>query len=412
MHILMDGIHIVPQMKGVGRYALNTLRELLILDISLKVSILLIDERPFDTLPQTNRVKYIHVRWRNHLWHGFKTLPMWIRQLRPDVVFIPYETTMGRVNRPYAMVCHDIPQKIREAQKQGNGNSGVVRNRMYHWMDDLLLGRSLRGAERVFSNSHYVAEWLKKEVRVDASRLACAPCAPGADFFHLSQEVDVEAVRERLNSPGGYILAFHTGDFRENFAVVPKVYQKVVDDGFEQNLVVAGVRNDARALVESSLLSFSWRDRVRIIPFLESGREKELAEIYSAASAYLDPSLQEGFGMQVIEAMACGVPVVCSNRGALPEVAKDAALLVDPEDPEEMASAVIKILKNQTFSDQMKEQGYKRAACFSWERTAEVIYGGLLDVRKSAQKNLHIPQQEENGDRVHECTPQLPSQPL
>ncbi len=376
----MDGIHVVPQMKGVGRYTLNTLRELLILDTSLQVSILVLDERPFDALPQTNRVKYIHVRWRNHLWHGFKTLPMWVRQLRPDVVYMPYETTLGRLNRPYAMVCHDIPQKIREAQKQGNGNSGVVRNRMYHWMDDLLLGRSLRGAERVFSNSHYVAEWLKKEVRVDASRLACAPCAPGADFFHLSQEVDVQAVRERLNSPDGYILAFYTGDFRENFAVVPKVYQKVVDAGFEQNLVVAGVRYDARALVESSLSSFPWCDRVRIIPFLESGKEKELAEVYAAASIYLDPSLQEGFGMQVIEAMACGAPVVCSNRGALPEVAGNAALLVDPEDPAQMASAVQKVVTDEGLQMKLRAYGYERAASFSWEDTAKVIHKGLIEV--------------------------------
>ena len=380
MHLLMDGIHIVPQMKGVGRYTLNTLRELLILDTSLQVSILVLDERPFDGLPQTDRAKYIHVRWRNHLWHGFKTLPMWVRQLRPDVVFIPYETTMGRVNRPYAMVCHDIPQKIREAQKQGNRKSREIKNRMYHWMDDLLLGRSLRGAERVFSNSHYVAEWLKKEVRVDVSRIACAPCAPGADFFHLSQEVDVQAVRERLKSPEGYVLAFYTGDLRENFAIVPKVYQKVVDDGFEQNLVVAGVRNDARALVESSLSSFPWRDRVRIIPFLESGKEKKLAEIYTAASVYLDPSLQEGFGMQVIEAMACGTPVVCSNRGALPEVAGKAAVLVNPGDPLEMASAVNRVLSDEGLQNHLRACGYQRAGSFSWESTAKVIYQGLVDV--------------------------------
>jgi glycosyltransferase involved in cell wall biosynthesis len=391
MHLLMDGIYIQPRMKGVGRYTLNTLRELLILDTSLEVSILLLDEASLDALPQTNRVKYIHVRWRNHLWHGFKTLPMWVRQLRPDVVYVPYETTMGRLNRPYAMVCHDIPQKIREAQKQGNANSGMIRNRVYYWMDDLLLGRSLRGAERVFSNSHYVAEWLKKEVRVDASRLACAPCAPGADFFHLSQEVDVQAVRERLNSPDGYILTFYTGDSRENFAVVSKVYQKVVDAGVEQNLVVAGVRNDARALVESSLLSFPWRDRVRIIPFLESGKEKELAEVYAAASIYLDPSLQEGFGMQVIEAMACGAPVVCSNRGALPEVAGNAALLVDPEDPVQMASAVKKLITDEGLQMKLRAYGYERAASFSWKDTAKVIHKGLIELVDGKEMGKEFP---------------------
>jgi glycosyltransferase involved in cell wall biosynthesis len=398
MHLLMDGIHILPQMKGVGRYTLNTLRELLLLDASLEVSILLLDESGLEALPQSKRVKYMHVTWRNHLWHGFRTLPTWVSQLRPDVVFIPYETTLGRLNWPYAMVCHDVPQKIRDVQKQGNGRSGVLRGRMYYWLDDLLLGRSLRGAERVFSNSHYVGEWLEKEVRVDASRLAYAPCAPGADFLHLSQGVDVQAVRERLKTPGGYILTFYTGDLRENFAAVPMVYQKIVDEGCKQNLVVAGVRNDARALVESSLSSLPWRDRVRIIPFLESGREKELAEIYTAASLYLDPSLQEGFGMQIIEAMACGTLVVCSNRGALPEVVGNAALLTDPENPAEMASAVSKVLTDEGLQMQLRTHGYQRAASFSWENTAKVIHKGLIEVvdrkdkeKKSSQREL-LPQ--------------------
>ncbi len=257
---------------------------------------------------------------------------------------------------------------------------------MYHRMDDGLLARSLRRAKRVFSNSHYVGEWLRKEVRVDASRLSYAPCAPGADFSHLSRGVNVHAVREKLNSPEGYILTFHTGDSRENFAVVPGVYQQVVDGGGKQTLVVAGVRNHARASVESSLSNFPWHKRVRVVPFLESGKEKELAEIYSAASVYLDPSLQEGFGMQVVEAMACGVPVVCSNRGALPEVTNSAALLVDPEDHAGMASAVEKVLTDQGLREQLRKSGYDRAASFSWGSTAKVIYEGLFEIVNAKEK--------------------------
>jgi glycosyltransferase involved in cell wall biosynthesis len=388
----MDGIHIVAQMKGVGRYTLNILKQLLILDASIKVSTLVLEETPFNDLAQTDRTKYFPVRWRNHLWHGFKTLPEWIRRLRPGVVLIPYETTVGWLNRPYAMVCHDIPQKIREAQKQRGGESATTRRHLYQWADDLLLGRSLRGAEKIFSNSHYVGKWLKKEVEVESSKLAYAPCAPGADFNQLSQGVDVQVVREKLNSQEGYVLTFYTGDERENFGIVPKVYQQLVYGGAKQTLVVAGVRNDARGFVESSVSSFPWRERVRIIPFLDSGREKELAEIYAAASVYLDPSLQEGFGMQVVEAMACGVPVVCSNRGALPEVTNGAALLVDPEDHTGMASAVEKVLTDQGLRDELRKCGHNRAAYFSWKSTAEVIYEGLVEIVNAKGKGRNSSQ--------------------
>jgi glycosyltransferase involved in cell wall biosynthesis len=386
MHILLDGIHIVPEMKGVGRYTLNTLRELLSLDNSLHVSILSLCEPYRDVFPETTRVRYLKITWRNHLWHGFKTLPAWAIKLRPDVVFIPYETTLGPISRPYGMVCHDVPQKIRNAQNEGCVNARRVKDRLYHMMDDGLLARSLRRAKRVFSNSHYVGEWLRKEVRVDASNISYAPCAPGADFGQLSRGVDVQAIREKLSSREGYILTFYTGDQRENFRVVPKVYQQVVNGGGKQTLVVAGVRNDTRGLVEASLSNLPWYDRIRIIPFLESGREKELAEIYSAASVYLDPSLQEGFGMQVVEAMACGVPVVCSNRGALPEVTDSAALLVDPDDHAGMASAVEKVLTDQGLREQLRNSGYDRAASFSWGSTAKVIYEGLFEIVNAKEK--------------------------
>jgi glycosyltransferase involved in cell wall biosynthesis len=139
------------------------------------------------------------------------------------------------------------------------------------------------------------------------------------------------------------------------------------------------------------LSSFHWRDRVRIIPFLESGREKELVEVYTAASIYLDPSLQEGFGMQVIEAMACGAPVVCSNRGALPEVAGNAALLVDPEDPAETASAVKKVLTDEVLQMKLRAYGYERAASFSWEHTAKIIHKGLIEAVDGRKKGEEFP---------------------
>ncbi len=382
MHVLLDGIHIAKEMKGVGRYVLNTLREMSLFDTSVEFSVMVLNRNALDPLPQIPRTRWIEVPWRNHFWHGFLTLPTWIRRLGPDIVWVPYEAPAWLAGRPYVMVCHDVPRKIREAQRQKNGRGGWAKNDLCGWIDDMLLTKTLRGASMVFSNSHYVARWVTDKVGVSPARVSYAPCAPGADFRRLSEKVDIEEVRQKLKTPAGYLLVFYTGDKRENFNVVPEVYQKVVDGGFPHGLVVAGVRDQARALVESILLNYSWRHRVRIIPFLELGKEQELAEIYTAASVYVDPSLHEGFGMQVIEAMACGAPVVCSNRGALPEVAADAALLVNPGDSDQIGSAVNRLLGDKALAKQLTERGYGRVADFSWERTAKVIYDGLRDVAR------------------------------
>jgi glycosyltransferase involved in cell wall biosynthesis len=94
--------------------------------------------------------------------------------------------------------------------------------------------------------------------------------------------------------------------------------------------------------------------------------------------------------MQVIEAMACGTPVVCSNRSALPEVAGNAALLTDPEDIAQMASAVKKVLKDKGFQMQLKTRGLERAASFSWEDTAKVIYKGLIEVVEGKERGKKL----------------------
>ena len=98
--------------------------------------------------------------------------------------------------------------------------------------------------------------------------------------------------------------------------------------------------------------------------------DDDLRKAYQDADALAHPSLYEGFGLQVLEAMACGTPVVCSDRGSLPEVAGDAALLVDPENTESLAQALLVVLTQPQVADGLVARGLDRAAEFTWERTA------------------------------------------
>ena len=383
LEILTDGIQMGPNMKGVGRYVAQTLQHLSALDASFQYSVLVFQGTLTNLLPQNSNIRYITIPQRKNIWHWVWTLPLWVRRIRPDVVWFPYEIPLTLTNIPYVMVCHDIPKRIREAQKLGGNGTVSLKECLRGWIDDTLMPKTLRKADIVFSNSQYVGNWLEKEAGVEPSRIRHAPCAPGADFQRLSRNVDVERVWQELKTPNGYILVFNTGDQRENFKIVPRVFQSILEGGLPHHLVIAGVHDNARSLTETSLSRLPWFNRIRIVPFLGSGREQELAKIYTAASVYLDPSLQEGFGMQVVEAMACGTPVVCSNRGALPEVAGEAALLVDPENADQIATAVIKVLSDSALSRQLRDHGYARAASFSWEKTAKVIYEGLLDVGRA-----------------------------
>lgn len=113
-------------------------------------------------------------------------------------------------------------------------------------------------------------------------------------------------------------------------------------------------------------------ERVRITGYLS---EPELAELYARASLFAFPSLDEGFGMPVLEAMQAGIPVVASNRSALPEVAGDAAVLVDPEDDDELASALIDLVENEKRREELAALGKIRASGFSWQKAVEQTLG-------------------------------------
>jgi glycosyltransferase involved in cell wall biosynthesis len=118
---------------------------------------------------------------------------------------------------------------------------------------------------------------------------------------------------------------------------------------------------------ESQSLAAPLGDAVR---FLGAVDDADLPALHSAATLFAFPSLYEGFGLPVLEAMACGAPVVCGNRSSLPEVAGDAALLVDPTDTDAIAAALRRVLEDDDLRRSLSEKSLIQATTFSWQRTA------------------------------------------
>ena len=374
MHILVDGIHLSHRAKGVGLYTRHVLERWMELDPDLRCTVVIRGDRPAPELPP--RCRPHPVPWRNHLWFGYRSLPQAVQRIEPDGVWMPCDTPTGALAAPFAMVCHDIPRELQRAQEEG-GSRRSLPGRLRDRLSSRLWAKTLGRAERVFCNSHYVADHLTKNFGILASRTTLAPCAPGTDYESLSRHVDPDAVRQRLESPNGYILTFYTGDPRENPRIVPQVFDRLARSDSPPTLVVAGLGPDERAELENLYRPFPWFDRLRFEPFFGPDQKQDLAALYTSASVYFDPTLQEGFGMQVVEAMACGTPVVCSDRSALPEVTDGAAQLVDPTDSEAMAEALGRVLQDEDLRRTMVERGRRRARDFDWDQTAKTILEGV-----------------------------------
>jgi glycosyltransferase involved in cell wall biosynthesis len=212
-------------------------------------------------------------------------------------------------------------------------------------------------ADLIIAVSSFTAGQVRDLLGVEASRLRVihhgVRALPAMDIERQPVVLSVGAVQARKNTRG----------LVEAFERMPPPWRLVLAGsatGYGAGQILASIR-------ESSA-----RDRIRVTGYVST---EELGRLYGKASVFAFPSLDEGFGMPVLEAMACAVPVVASNRSALPEVCGDAALLVDPLDIEDLAAALVRAGTDPELRRELIARGKNRAAGFTWTAAVEATWG-------------------------------------
>ena len=161
--------------------------------------------------------------------------------------------------------------------------------------------------------------------------------------------------------------------------VLCEAYQALRRAGRTEKLVVVGRKGWLYQPTFDRLRELGLADEVLFLGYLD---EADLPVIYSLATCFCFPSLYEGFGLPVLEALACGCPVVCSNSSSLPEVGGEAALLVPPTDVAALTQALSRVLDDAGLRDDLRARGLRQAARFSWHETARktrAVYQAVLD---------------------------------
>ncbi|MBI4240960.1 MAG: glycosyltransferase family 4 protein [Candidatus Rokubacteria bacterium] len=227
--------------------------------------------------------------------------------------------------------------------------------------------RTARRADRVIVHSRSGAADVGACFGVAPERIAVVPLGVGPEFFPEPPPVQ-EAVRARL-APGreGFVLFCGSLEPRKDVATLLRAFARLPDARERYRLVLAG--GDGRASEEiGELIS-------RLGLGEAVGREgylgvPEMRALYAAAALFVLPSLYEGFGLPILEAMACGTPVIAAYTSSLPEVVGDAGLLVPPGDPEALAGAMARVLDDADLAADLRQRGFRRAKGFTWEATA------------------------------------------
>lgn len=234
----------------------------------------------------------------------------------------------------------------------------------FYW--SLWLPFSLRFADEIIVNSECTRRDVMRLAGLPAERIEVVHLGVDEGFRPLAFE-EIEARRARYGLPRHAILYVGTLEPRKGIDTLIDAFAEMVGR-HPHHLLLAGKRGWYWEPILRRVAERRLEDRVRFLDYVAEG---DLPALYASASVFAFPSRYEGFGLPVLEAMACGTPVVCSNAGALPEVAGDAALLVPPDKPRALAEALEAVLDDEGLRDSLREKGLQRAGQFTWERTAQ-----------------------------------------
>lgn len=234
-----------------------------------------------------------------------------------------------------------------------------------------LFGREVRAAtgraDAILSVSHYTKLQLIERLSVAEHRIFVVPHGVNPHFRAASAEA-MASVRVRYRLPPHYVLFVGTEEPRKNVPLLIEAARIWRARGFTDiDVVLAGKRAWGSAQIDQAVDACGLGGAVHRLGHIAWA---DLPAVYSAAEAFVLPSIAEGFGMPLLEAMACGVPAIAADATALPEVAGDAAMLFDPSDSEALADALRRVLGDSAERAAIVRRGFARAASFTWQDTA------------------------------------------
>ncbi|MBN1679349.1 MAG: glycosyltransferase family 4 protein [Anaerolineae bacterium] len=358
MRIGIDARLVYYRPGGIAEYTRHVIQQLADLDRTTPYYVL--HHRDQDTLARGENFRRINAVTPCHHRLERWSLSVELARFRLDLLHSPDMIPPGRGARRHVITVHDLnflhyPQFMTAAS-------------LRYYNDQITW--AVRHADHILVDSEATRDDLGNLLGVPAGNMTVHMLGVN-EAFHPLPDADVVACRERLGLPESYILFVGTFEPRKNIPGLLDAYARLRQDSANiPPLVMVGRRGwlygDIFARVEDLNLA-------RHVIWLENVPEADLPAIYNGAAVLVLPSHYEGFGLPALEAMACGTPSVVANRSSLPEVIGEAGVLVDPDDTDDLAHAIQRLLGDAALYERLRTAGLARAATFTWHKTASVV---------------------------------------
>lgn len=343
-------------MSGTKRYLSNIIRALLATDLKNEYVIYYDQESCLDKNPSAME-KVIKMPTKL-LWDHI-ALPLAVRRDRIDVLLCTRNVIPLFVTCKSVVTVYDL--------------SYILYPRYYNLTDSLYMNLGIRWSmgksSAIIAISQNTKADLVSRLRVKPEKIHCVYLATNENYGLIEDRAQLGNVREKYKLPSEFILSVAGLQPRKNLPNLIKAFC-LAKQRLEvtHKLVMIGAPLRQHSAILNEVDASPVRSEIVWLKFVP---EEDLPAIYNLATLFVFPSLYEGFGLPLLEAMACGCPVVCSNTSSLPEIAGNVAILVNPTSVEQLADGICRVLTEDNLRNSLIKKGLKRVSSFSWERAAK-----------------------------------------
>jgi glycosyltransferase involved in cell wall biosynthesis len=355
MRFSVDAHAIGQHLTGNETYIRNLLKCFATLDTNAEFVTYLSRASAFPEVPDCFRKRLVAV---NPFLRLGVDLPRKLRQDRPALLHVQYTAPLF-CPVPVVVSVHDV---------------SYLEHPEYftHFRAKQLLytvRRTVQSAERIFTPSEFSKRSVVKAYGLDEDKVLVMPNAVSSSFRPMPREAAKRWVLGHFQYSFPFILSVGDLQPRKNHLQLIEAFEGLIRayPNLPHHLVLVGKQTWYSRKIHETARKCSVSDRIHFTGFVG---DDELLRLYGACDLFVYPSLYEGFGLPILEAMACGRAVACSNTSAMPEVADSAALLFDPESRSEIVRAMRDLLLDGELRSRMERLGTQRATLFSWEQTA------------------------------------------
>jgi len=360
---------------GIGTYVRNLVRELARQDDDAQYVLLCHAKDAGFVEGLGPRFTPLIERAGNYSVREQLSVPLALARARVDLFHAPHYVVSPLIRVPYVVTIHDCIH-LRFPQ--------YLPNRAALHYARTMMTLAARRAQRVLTVSQASKEDILHYLGVPAEKVEVIYNALDERLAAPPTDADMQRVRERFQLTSPFVL--YTGNIKphKNLDRLIEAYSILRRRGFEHTkLLIIGDEVSKYPMLRRLVHRFQLHHHVRFLGFVP---DATLASLYRLASAFVFPSLYEGFGLPPLEAMSAGAPVITSNVSSLPEVVGDAALLIDPMDAGAIADAMARVLGDESLRHELVRRGHERVKAFSWERSVAQVRDEYRKLARSTKR--------------------------